>query len=61
MFFAPMLSVDFPLTLIRYEFLSRIAVEGALPASFSKECYEDSLPSRAGSSPLILSAKAAIR
>ena len=42
-FFAPMLSVDFPLTLIRYEFLSRIAMEGALPASFSKECYEDLL------------------
>ena len=42
-FFAPTLSVDFPLTLIRYEFLSRIAVEGALPASFSKECYEDLL------------------
>ena len=42
-FFAPTLSVDFSLTLIRYEFLSRIAVEGALPASFSKECYEDLL------------------
>jgi hypothetical protein len=42
-FFAPRLSVDFPLTLIRYEFLSRIAMEGALPASFSKECYEDLL------------------
>ena len=42
-FFAPTLSVDFPLTLIRYEFLSRIAAEGALPASFSKECYEDLL------------------
>ena len=42
-FFAPTLSVDFPLTLIRYEFLSRIAMEGALPASFSKECYEDLL------------------
>jgi hypothetical protein len=37
------LAVDFPLTLIRYEFLSRIALEGALPASFSKECYEDLL------------------
>jgi hypothetical protein len=35
--------VDFNLTLIRYEFLSRIAIEGALPASFSKECYEDLL------------------
>lgn len=42
-FFAPDLSVDFKLTLIRYEFLSRIALEGALPASFSKECYEDLL------------------
>jgi hypothetical protein len=42
-FFTPTLCVDFPLTLIRYEFLSRIAVEGALPASFSKECYEDLL------------------
>ena len=42
-FFAPDMSVDFNLTLIRYEFLSRIALEGALPASFSKECYEDLL------------------
>lgn len=42
-FFAPDLKVDFNLTLIRYEFLSRIAIEGALPASFSKECYEDVL------------------
>jgi len=42
-FFAPELQVDFNLTLIRYEFLSRIALEGALPASFSKECYEDLL------------------
>ena len=41
--FTPTLSVDFSLTLIRYEFLSRIAMEGALPASFSKECYEDLL------------------
>jgi hypothetical protein len=31
------------LTLTRYEFLSRVATEGALPASFSKECYEDIL------------------
>ncbi len=30
------------LSLIRYEFLSRVA-EGALPSSFSKECYEDVL------------------
>lgn len=42
-FFTPESFVDFNLTLIRYEFLSRIAVEGALPASFSKECYEDLL------------------
>jgi hypothetical protein len=42
-FFAPDVSVNFNLTLIRYEFLSRIALEGALPASFSKECYEDLL------------------
>lgn len=42
-FFAPDLVVDIELTLIRYEFLSRIALEGALPASFSKECYEDLL------------------
>lgn len=42
-FFTPELSIDFNLTLIRYEFLSRIALEGALPASFSKECYEDLL------------------
>ena len=42
-FFAPDNFVDFSLTLIRYEFLSRIAMEGALPASFSKECFEDML------------------
>jgi hypothetical protein len=42
-FFTPDLDVPFNLTLIRYEFLSRIAMEGALPASFSKECYEDLL------------------
>ena len=42
-YFAPDILVDFNLTLIRYEFLSRIALEGALPASFSKECYEDLL------------------
>lgn len=42
-FFMPDLEVPFDLTLIRYEFLSRIAIEGALPASFSKECYEDLL------------------
>lgn len=42
-YFNPELFVDFSLTLIRFEFLSRIALEGALPASFSKECYEDLL------------------
>jgi len=34
--------VHFELNLIRYEFLSRVA-DGALPGSFSKECYEDIL------------------
>jgi hypothetical protein len=33
---------SFQLNLTRYEFLSRVA-EGALPNSFSKECYEDLL------------------
>src|SRR5205823_5608984 len=42
-FFTPSSVVPFSLNLIRYEFLSRIASEGALPASFSKECYEDLL------------------
>lgn len=42
-YFTPELFVNFNLTLVRYEFLSRIASEGALPASFSKECYEDLL------------------
>ncbi len=42
-FFTPDIHVDFNLTLIRYEFLLRIAIEGALPASFSRECYEDLL------------------
>jgi hypothetical protein len=37
------LFVEFNLTLIRYEFLSRISQEGSLPSSFSKECYEDML------------------
>jgi hypothetical protein len=31
-----------PLNLTRYEFLSRVA-EGAVPGSFSRECYEDML------------------
>jgi hypothetical protein len=42
-YFTPEIYVEFNVTLIRYEFLSRIAMEGALPASFSKECYEDLL------------------
>lgn len=33
-------SVDLLLTLTRYEYLSRVA-EGAMPSSFSKECFED--------------------
>ncbi len=40
---APDSHEEMPLTLTRYEFLSRIAQNGALPASFSKECYEDIL------------------
>lgn len=35
-------SVRLALHLVRYEFLSRVA-EGALPSSFSRECYEDLL------------------
>jgi hypothetical protein len=35
-------SVDLPLTGLRFEFLSRVA-DGALPSSFSLECYEDIL------------------
>ena len=34
--------VDLPLTGLRFEFLTRVA-EGALPSSFSLECYEDIL------------------
>jgi hypothetical protein len=41
------LSVAFPLNLRRFEYLSRIA-EGALPNSFSRECYEDILSFKAG-------------
>lgn len=41
--FSPDHVVPFALALTRYEFLSRVATEGALPASFSKECYEDVL------------------
>lgn len=33
-------SADLRLTLTRYEYLSRVA-EGAMPTSFSKECFED--------------------
>jgi hypothetical protein len=33
--------VPLELNLVRFEFLSRVASEGALPTSFSKECYED--------------------
>lgn len=40
--FSENISESFPLNLVRYEFLSRVA-EGALPSSFSKECYEDVL------------------
>jgi hypothetical protein len=42
-FFSPDIFAKFHLTLIRFEYLSRISLEGALPASFSKECYEDLL------------------
>ena len=41
--FSPTIRVHLDMTLVRYEFLSRVAVDGALPASFSKECYEDIL------------------
>lgn len=40
--FAQSISAALPLNLTRYEFLSRVA-EGALPGSFSRECYEDML------------------
>jgi hypothetical protein len=36
------INCSLPLHLIRYEFLIRVA-DGALPSSFSKECYEDIL------------------
>jgi len=42
-YFSPDNFQDFHLSLIRFEYLSRIALEGALPASFSRECYEDLL------------------
>lgn len=40
--FSQAISASMPLNLTRYEFLSRVA-EGALPGSFSRECYEDML------------------
>ncbi len=40
--FSQNISATLPLNLTRYEFLSRVA-EGALPGSFSRECYEDML------------------
>ena len=40
--FSPAISTSLPLNLTRFEFLSRVA-EGALPGSFSRECYEDML------------------
>jgi hypothetical protein len=40
--FSQTISASLPLNLTRYEFLSRVA-EGALPGSFSRECYEDML------------------
>ncbi len=40
--FAPETRAELPLNLTRFEFLSRVA-EGALPGSFSRECYEDML------------------
>jgi len=42
-YFSPEVYEELELNLVRYEFLSRIAEDGALPASFSKECYEDIL------------------
>ena len=38
--------VQLPLTLLRYEFLCRVS-DGALPSSFSLECYEDFLAFKA--------------
>lgn len=40
--FSDTIRCSLPLNLTRYEFLSRVA-EGALPGSFSRECYEDLL------------------
>lgn len=41
-----LLPVELPLTLLRFEFLCRVA-EGALPSMFSRECYEDLLDFKA--------------
>lgn len=40
--FSETITATLPLNLTRYEFLSRVS-EGALPGSFSRECYEDIL------------------
>ncbi|MEW6230546.1 MAG: hypothetical protein AB1700_21085, partial [Bacillota bacterium] len=40
---SPTIIESLELNLVRYEFLSRVALDGALPSSFSKECYEDVL------------------
>lgn len=40
---SPSIVESLELNLVRYEFLSRVALDGALPSSFSKECYEDVL------------------
>lgn len=40
---SPEIVESLELNLVRYEFLSRVALDGALPSSFSKECYEDVL------------------
>jgi hypothetical protein len=40
--FSETIAATLPLNLTRYEFLSRVS-EGALPGSFSRECYEDIL------------------
>ena len=42
-YFSPEIHEIIELNLVRFEFLSRVAEDGALPASFSKECYEDIL------------------
>jgi len=42
-YFSPEIYEKLELNLVRFEFLSRVAEDGAMPASFSKECYEDIL------------------